>query len=91
MGGDDGEDVEEGLLEGGARLLGWSWVAEEGRDGVSVGYVGRGGCGLDAEAEEGWGCRGGGGGGCHGSNIMNFEIAGWSVRGLCWLEEVMMK
>ena len=74
LGGDDGEDVEEGVLEGRARLLGWGWVAEEDRDGVSVGDVGGGGWGLDAEAEEGWGCCSGGGG-CHGS-MVDFEVAG---------------
>ena len=43
-------------------------MAEEGRDGVSVGDVGCGGCGLDAEAEEGWGCHGGRGG-CYASTV----------------------
>ena len=64
-------------------------MAEEGRDGVSVGDVGCGGCRLDGEAEEGWGCRGGGGG-CHG-RMVYFEVAGGGVRCLPWLEEVMMR
>ena len=74
MAGDDGEDVDEGVLEGGAGLLGWSWVAEEGGDWVSMGDVGCGGFGLDTEAEEGWDCRGDGGRG-HDSMVY-FEVAG---------------
>lgn len=68
LGGDEGEDVEEGVLESGARLLGWVGVAEEGGNRVRVGDVGCGGCGVDAEAEEGWGCRVGGGG-CHSGTL----------------------
>lgn len=65
LGGDEREDIEEGVLEGGARLLGWVGVAEEGGDRVGVRDVGCGGCGVDAEAEERWCCCGGRGG-CHG-------------------------
>lgn len=59
LGGDEGDDVDEGVLEGGARLLGFGGLAEEEGDGVRVGDVGCVGGVVDAEAEEG---RGGGGG-----------------------------
>ena len=67
LGGDDGEDVEEGGLEGWARLVGCvgakGGLAEEEGHWVGVGDCGCGGGGVDAEAEEGRGC--GGGGSCH--------------------------
>lgn len=69
LGGDEGEDVEEGVGEGGGCLLGWGGVAEEEGYWVRVRDVGCGGGGVDAEAEEGGGRVGGGGGGGHGGGV----------------------
>ena len=66
LGGDDGDGVEEGRLEGEVCEVGLGGLAEEKRDGVRVGDVGCLGGVVDAEAEEG---RSGGGGSGHGGTV----------------------